>query len=87
MNQNHSGWRGVPWHRCDRCGQDTPTSLLVRQRGLILCTVNGCIDNPLIWNRPGIIQNQLAFGADQEMAVAEILKQDINEDMEDFQFG
>lgn len=53
---------------------------------MILCRVNGCVDDPLIWNRPGMIQSNLSFGQDTEMAVADILKQDINEDMED-EFG
>lgn len=83
MNQSHSGWHGDPWHRCDRCGQEFPTSLLRRQRGLLLCVVNNCFDDPLIWNRPGIIQRNLEFGQDQEMAVAEILKDNLNTDMED----
>jgi hypothetical protein len=86
MQHSHTGFRGIPWHRCDRCGCDTPTNLLRRQRGLILCLPNGCFDDPTIWNRPGMIQSNLAFGQDTEMAVADILKQDINEDMED-EFG
>lgn len=52
MNQSHSGWRGDPWHRCDRCGQDTPVSKLRKvntlfQGVLILCTVNDCIDKDI----------------------------------------
>jgi len=83
MNQSHSGWHGVAWHRCDRCGQEFPVTLLVRQRGSIFCTPNNCVDNPLIWNRPGIIQEVLEFGQDQEMAVADILRDNLNTDMED----
>jgi len=83
MNQAHSGWHGIPWHRCDRCGIEFPVSYLRRQRGLILCVVNNCWDDPLIWNRPGLIQNNLAWGAEYEMQVADILTQDMNEDMED----
>lgn len=49
---------------------------------MILCAIK-CIDNPLIWNRPGIIQEVLSFGQDQEMAVADILRQSISEDQED----
>jgi hypothetical protein len=86
MNQSHSGWHGTPWHNCNRCGQEFPSNLLRRQRGLIVCIPNGCWDDPLIWNRPGMIQNNLSFSADTEMAVADILKQDINEDLEDFQY-
>lgn len=82
-NRSRSGWRGIPWHRCDRCGCDTPTSCLVRQRGKILCTLNDCVDNPLIWNRPGIIAENLNFGSDDEMAPAPILTQNVNDDMED----
>lgn len=83
-NQAHSGIHGIPWHRCDRCGCEFPTSQLRRQRGLILCSSHGCTDDPLIWQRPRLIQDTLAQSADQEMAVAEILKQPLGSEMEEF---
>lgn len=79
-NQSHSGVRGVPWSRCQRCGCDTPTDKLVRQTGksgaagLLVCTINGCFDTP--WPnefRPEIIQAALENSPD-EMQVADILR-------------
>ena len=48
------GRRGIsfdPWHICDRCGITVRSSQLVRQRGMWLCTVHGCFDNPEAWIR------------------------------------
>lgn len=47
---------------------------MVRQNGLLLCTINGCVDNPLAWDRDRIIQEVIA-GAPEEMQVAGILKE------------
>jgi hypothetical protein len=58
-------------------------SFLVRQRGLLLCRPNSCWDDPLIWNRPTLIAQLLNWGADEEMALADILKDNLNTDMED----
>jgi len=81
-NQAHSGVLGDPWHDCDRCGQSYRVSQLARQRGLILCPK--CLDDPTIWQRSRIIQDVLSQSADQEMAVADILKQPLAQDMEEF---
>ncbi len=82
-NQAHSGIHGDPWHRCDRCGYDYPVSRLVRQRGLIVC-LDKCFDNLLSFQRDNIIQNNLSQSAQEEMAVADILKQPISDEMEQF---
>jgi hypothetical protein len=76
-NQCHSGIHGVPWHRCDVCGWDWPTSKLVRQpglrRGILACP--NCLDNPLTFYRDIIIQDNLTQSADDEASVAPILKE------------
>jgi hypothetical protein len=79
-NQAHSGIRGVPWSRCQRCGQDTPTDKLVIQTGkspaagLRVCTLNGCFDDPFPNEyRDEIIKAALENSPD-EMQVADILK-------------
>lgn len=85
-NRAHSGIRGVPWHICDRCACDTPTDKLVKQEGLFLCTLNGCLDNLELKRRDQTIQYQLN---DQpiEMEVADILKEQTlgdDENLNDF---
>lgn len=79
-NQAHSGIHGDPWHRCDICGWDWHTSRLRRQpglrRGLLVCPK--CWDDPLTFYRDYHIQEILSYSADEEMQVAEILKQPIN---------
>ncbi len=82
MPRQH-GIHGTPWHRCDRCGQDYPTSRLVRQRGLILC-IDKCVDNLLIFQRDKLIHDNLNQSAQNEMQVADILKQPIADEMEQF---
>ena len=81
-NQSHSGIRGIPWHSCDVCGWDYPTSQLQRQpglkRGLLVCPK--CWDDPLSFYRDIIIQDVLSQNADEEMEVAPILKEPINDD-------
>jgi len=42
------------------------------------------LDDPTIWQRSRIIQDVLSQSADQEMAVADILKQPLAQDMEEF---
>lgn len=84
-SQNHSGLHGIPWYRCDRCGYDYPTSKLVRQRGLILC-IEKCWDNPQAWERDAIIQEQLV-NPEQEMDLAEILKDNQNDDLNPYEAG
>jgi hypothetical protein len=73
----------VSWHRCDRCSFDYPVSRLVRQRGLILC-IDKCVDNLLSFQRDKMIQDNLSQSAEQEMAVADILKQPVSDEMEQF---
>ena len=74
-NQSHSGWTGVPWHRCDRCGYDYPVDRLRRQSGLILC-VDKCIDtfNTIsVDRRPAMIAAVLSTPG-EEPELADILK-------------
>ena len=78
--QSHSG-RGIsPWHRCSRCGWDFRVSELRRQLGLILCET--CYDNPVAWQRQNMIQDALNFGSEEELRVADILKENQNDDTE-----
>ena len=85
-NQAHSGIHGTPWHTCDICGWDYPTDRLRRQpgvhRGALVCPK--CWDNPLTFYRDFIIQDNLAQSADEEMAVAPILKEPISDDSTQF---
>lgn len=77
--QSHSG-RGIcPWHRCDRCGWDYPVSMLQRQLGLILC--QPCVDNPIAWVRPLIIQDVINSSLEQELRVADILRENQSDDL------
>lgn len=85
-NQAHSGIHGIPWHTCDVCGWDYPVSQLRRQpglkRGILVCPK--CYDNPLTFYRDIVIQDTLSQSADQEMQVADILQQPINDDSPQF---
>jgi hypothetical protein len=85
-NQSHSGIHGDPWHLCDRCGQDYRTSQLRRQpglkRGLLVCPK--CYDNPLTFYRDIVVQDVLSQSADEEMQVADILKESIADDSPQF---
>lgn len=79
-NQAHSGIHGDPWHRCDICDWDYHTSQLRRQpglnRGILVCPK--CWDNPTTFYRDYKIQEVLSYSADEEMQVADILKQPVN---------
>lgn len=81
-NQSHSGIRGDPWHLCDRCGQENRTSQLRRQpglrRGILVCFK--CYDDPATFYRDVMIQDTLAQSAEQEMEVADILKDPNSDD-------
>ncbi len=78
-NQSQSGWFVGPWHNCDRCGLSYPISQLQWQQGLLLCN-DGCYDNPIMWDRPVIIQEVLSETSDSgEAGVAELLKGNDNE--------
>lgn len=76
---SHSGRGIAPWHRCDRCGWQYRVTELRKQLGLILC--QPCVDNPIAWNRPLIIQDILSFTADEELRVADILKSPQGDDI------
>lgn len=80
-NPSRTALIGDPWHRCDICNWDYRTSSLRRQpglrRGLLVCPK--CWDDPLTFNRDYLIQEQLSQSADQEMQVADILQQPVNE--------
>lgn len=77
--QTHSGILIAPFHNCDRCGYKYRVTELRRQLGLILCEI--CADNPLAWQRPLMIQDRLNFTAEEELRLAEILKDNMNDDM------
>lgn len=77
--QSHSGRGIAPWHRCDRCGWDYRVSDLQRQLGLILC--KPCVDNPIAWTRPLIIQDCLNSSEEQELRIADILKNNESDDL------
>lgn len=51
-------WR-EQWALCDRCQFNHPLSMLVRQKGLLLCTDHGCLDNLDVERRPYIIAKVL----------------------------
>jgi hypothetical protein len=65
---------------------DYHTSALRRQtgasRGILVCP--SCFDDPLTFYRPLLIQDNLAQSADQEMAVADILKEPTSDDSNQF---
>lgn len=77
--QTHSGILIAPFHFCDRCGYKYRVSELRRQMGLILCET--CFDNPLAWQRPIMIQDLLNFTAGEELRLAEILKENLGDDI------
>lgn len=72
-NQSHSGIYGIPWHRCDRCGCEFRITELTPQRGLLLCRLNGCYDNPETWNRDVLIQGVLTNNIEQELEFPDLL--------------
>ena len=79
-NQSHSGIRGVPWSRCQRCGCDTPTDKLViqpgkgRGAGLRVCIINGCLDDPFPQQYREEMIKQALENTPDEMGIADILK-------------
>lgn len=85
-NPAHSGIHGDPWYHCEICGWEYHTSQLTRQpglrRGLLVCPK--CFDNPLTFYRDLLIQDALSFSADEEMAVADILKIPLSDDSNQF---
>jgi len=76
---SHSG-RGIgPFLYCDRCGYTYRASEMKKQLGLILCPYD--VDNTIAWQRPLLIQDKLNFSGDEELRVAEILKDDQSDDV------
>lgn len=76
---SHSGRGIAPFHLCQRCNYPYRVTELRRQLGLILCRT--CIDNTIAWQRPIIIQDILSFTGDEELRVAEILKENLSDDI------
>lgn len=81
-NQSHSGIRGDPWHYCVRCGALVRTSQLKPQKGLLVCTVYGCVDNLLVEERPTIIEQVLSSGPDAPPA--KVLQEPSFENVDDY---
>ena len=77
--QTHSGILIAPFHYCDRCGYKYRVTELRRQLGLILCET--CFDNPLAWQRPIMIQDLLNFTSNEELRLADILKENLGDDI------
>ena len=77
--RTHTATRVAPWHFCDRCGYLYRVTELRRQIGLILCET--CFDNPIAWQRPVMIQDLLNFTSDQELRPAEILRENMGDDV------
>ena len=76
---SHTGRGIAPFHNCQRCGYTYRVTELKRQLGLILCST--CIDNTIAWQRPILIADKLSFCADEELRVAEILKENQSDDI------
>ena len=76
---SHSGRGIAPFHNCDRCGYTYRVTELKRQLGLILCPF--CVDDLISYQRPLIIQDKLNFGAEEELRVASILKENQGDDI------
>ncbi len=77
---SHSGRGIAPFHDCDRCGYTYRVTELKKQLGLILCPT--CVDDTIAWQRPIIIQDKLSFSGDEELRVAEILKESQSDDVD-----
>ena len=65
-NQAHSGVKGAPWGRCQRCGTDQRLADLIRQKGLLVCVTNDCVDNLLVERRPQIIKEVLSSSTEMQ---------------------
>jgi hypothetical protein len=62
----HKGvWRDQ-WAYCDRCGFPHPISMLTKQKGLLLCSDHGCLDNLENERRPRRIAETLSDGREAE---------------------
>lgn len=60
--QGGSGFNGIPWGYCERCGWQYPVDHLVKQRGIVVC-VDKCYDNPLIFDRERLIAETIEDAA------------------------
>ncbi len=76
---SHSGRGIAPFHDCQRCGYTYRVTELKRQLGLILCPT--CVDNTIAWQRPILTTDKLSFVADEELRVADILKENLSDDI------
>lgn len=56
-----------PFHICARCGTKQRLQDMEWQHGLLLCRVNGCIDNLEVEQRPQLIAMVLASGPDAQV--------------------
>lgn len=56
--QSTNNLRDEQWDLCDRCGFRYPMSLLVMQKGTLVCTVM-CVDNLDVERRPAEIASIL----------------------------
>ena len=80
-NQSHSAIQGDPWLYCQRCGSLVRSSHLVAQKGLLVCTDNGCVDSLLVEQRSAIMKTMISDGPDAPPAP--ILREPKFEEIED----
>ncbi len=81
--QTRTGWTGIPWDRCDRCGQPYKMDDLEMQNGLLLC-IPKCLD-PTFLSVPGdrdaAIGEYLAdvvSGSTEGQPITDLLRKDPN---------
>jgi hypothetical protein len=60
------------WGKCSRCGFDYPLDMLTPQLGLLVCSLNACVDNLDTIYRPSIIAAKLAEPKEADSALAQI---------------
>lgn len=58
--------RKQQWDTCQRCGFLFPMGMLVKQKGLLICTRPTCFDNLEVERRSQVIERTLSSGNDQE---------------------
>lgn len=63
MPRQRGIWREL-WRTCDRCGFIHPVGMLIQQKGMLLCTDHGCVDNLDVEQRPFLIGLILTAGDD-----------------------
>lgn len=61
------GYHIGPWAYCDRCGEPYRLAQMTMQNGQMLCN-RLCWDDPLIWQRPGIIKEVLSTTNEEMMS-------------------